>query len=209
MKLKNTKGFTLIELLIVIAIIGVLAAVVLGVVNPARQRQRAQDGTLISTISKLGAVVETFYGVKGRYPNTHGSGYTEPAGAVFPDLQCTTTDGQEQECEFIAELEAGSNPDVITVGTDANYTSLYFSLPGITTGLTNRIYYRGAAAYFGCVAARSNENVREYIVKAQGRPVQRCSLNATSPSNSEPYACLVHVQNSSYTSYGTCTNVSQ
>ena len=49
----NTKkGFTLIELLIVIAVIGILAGIVLAVINPVQQRERAQEATGRSFLGK-------------------------------------------------------------------------------------------------------------------------------------------------------------
>lgn len=48
-----SSGFTLIELLIVIAIIGILAAVVIAVINPAQQRRKAREAVAKSNIAKI------------------------------------------------------------------------------------------------------------------------------------------------------------
>ena len=48
----SASGFTLIELLIVIVIIGILAGVLLTVINPAKQQQRAKESVLRSNVEK-------------------------------------------------------------------------------------------------------------------------------------------------------------
>lgn len=51
--LKDKSGFTLIELLIVIAVIGILAAVLISVLDPGAQRTRANETVLRSNVDKL------------------------------------------------------------------------------------------------------------------------------------------------------------
>src|SRR3990167_9086611 len=46
------KGFTLIELLIVIVIIGILAGVVLVILNPAKQQRRSQEAVMKANLNK-------------------------------------------------------------------------------------------------------------------------------------------------------------
>ncbi|OGC68693.1 hypothetical protein A2415_01935 [candidate division WWE3 bacterium RIFOXYC1_FULL_39_7] len=50
---RNSSGFTLVELLIVIVIIGILAGVVIGVLNPIQQQNRARDASTRAQLDKL------------------------------------------------------------------------------------------------------------------------------------------------------------
>ena len=58
--LRNQKGFTLIELLIVIAVLGVLAAVVLVAIDPIEQLARGRDSGRKSSISQMGHALEAY-----------------------------------------------------------------------------------------------------------------------------------------------------
>ncbi len=60
-KLSSSKGFTLIELLIVIAILGVLAAVILVAINPAQQFARARDAGRKTALSQITNALQAFY----------------------------------------------------------------------------------------------------------------------------------------------------
>ena len=80
----NKKGFTLIELLIVIAIIGILAGILIAVINPAQQRLKANQAVMRSSVSKacLAAVACV---------NASSTGAC--ANATFADLGVTLTNG--------------------------------------------------------------------------------------------------------------------
>lgn len=67
--MKN-KGFTLIELLIVIAILGVLAAVILVAINPLEQFAKARDAGRKSVVGQLGHALAAYYTSQQKYPPT-------------------------------------------------------------------------------------------------------------------------------------------
>lgn len=53
-------AFTLIELLIVIAIVAVLSGVLISVINPKRQQEKAKDAVIISNMEKVIVSVEAY-----------------------------------------------------------------------------------------------------------------------------------------------------
>ena len=73
-------GFTLIELLIVIAVIGILAASVLTLINPFEQFAKARDAERKKTLRELANGLERYYIKKGSYPQTSGIWFSSEPG---------------------------------------------------------------------------------------------------------------------------------
>lgn len=66
--MKNlSKGFTLIELLIVIAVLGILAAVVLVAIDPAEQLARGRDSGRKTSTGQLGRALQAYFTVQGSF----------------------------------------------------------------------------------------------------------------------------------------------
>ncbi len=68
---RNNKGFTLIELMIVVAIIGILAAI--AIPQFSSYRARAQDSAAKSTLKNLATAQEDYYVQEDMYTNVIGN----------------------------------------------------------------------------------------------------------------------------------------
>ena len=73
----SQQGFTLVELLIVIVIIGILAGVVIGVLNPVQQQNRARDSVARAQLDKMALAG------KGLFTSSPRSSNRSPSGAEF------------------------------------------------------------------------------------------------------------------------------
>lgn len=79
-------AFTLIEIMIVVAIIGILAGVIIVVINPDKQRGRARDAIRREDIAIISGAFERYYADNNSYPTplpTVGSQLTGSNSIVY------------------------------------------------------------------------------------------------------------------------------
>lgn len=125
--LKSKKGFTLVEVLIVLVIISIMAGLLITVIDPVKQRQRAQDGTLVATANKIVAAVEAYNSAVGTYPTcaelvageignatathtcTASSGSFTIGGLTYPQDSCNDTTGGYASGTGVCSFRYGVN----------------------------------------------------------------------------------------------------
>ena len=79
--MRHSKGFTLIELMIVVAIVGILAAVAIPAYQDYTVRARVTEGLSLASTAKL--AVEETYQSSNAFPATQAaSGYTSPTATT-------------------------------------------------------------------------------------------------------------------------------
>ena len=125
----RNNGFTLIELLIVVSVIGVLSAVLIGVLNPARQRNRAAEVVNGESIRKVATAVEAYTSINGSYP---------------ADAACKS--GTPPVCGgYLTEwpLSSQSNTNEITYATNGTYGYLVKVPSKLSTSPQKYLCYRG------------------------------------------------------------------
>ena len=111
--MKQQKGFTLIELMIVIAIIGILAAIAIPAYQDYTVRSKVSEGLNLAGAAKL-AVAET-YDSEGQFLNSLGAvtnaSYALPAPiSIIGNYVASVTVGQNGVITILYNGAMGGNP---------------------------------------------------------------------------------------------------
>ncbi len=151
------RGFTLLEILLVIAAIGILAAIVIVSINPQRQLSQVQDSVTQSGANTLHKALEQYLIDTGTYP----AGVSSQAqiicdtGSLDADdsltdagIDCTDrVDLRVLVPRYLASIPSSGNPDSTTPDTDYSVLIQDSGLTVFAEQQTTEEYFVAGAPY--------------------------------------------------------------
>ena len=115
--MSNQKGFTLIELMIVVAIIGILAAIAIPAYQDYTKRTHVSEGMSLAGAAK--AAVAEYYASQGVWPNNNGSAGLATAASIAGNAVTSVSVGNRTiTITYNARVSNGST--ILMVATDAS-----------------------------------------------------------------------------------------
>lgn len=141
-KLSSAKGFTLIELLVVIAILGILAVIVLAIINPGNRIASGKNSRVRSDLASIGRSATLFYNDSASLAGC------SPAGS-YPSAFAQTNGGCTSNV-FMASVNDPNGTAYVISGTPAGCTSASGSNPCTAFSV------RGPAFSDGVIDASTN-----------------------------------------------------
>ena len=135
----NKKGFTLIELLIVVAIIGIIAAI--AIPNLLNAIQRGKQKRTMADMRAIATAAEAYAVDNNQYP-PGGSSVTTITSFLEPKFirKVPTRDGWSFEFQWIS---AASNAQAYTIFSYGKNGAAETITPGPTTDFNNDIVFSG------------------------------------------------------------------
>jgi prepilin-type N-terminal cleavage/methylation domain-containing protein len=119
--IRTNKGFTLLEILLVIAVIGILAAIVLVSINPNRQIAQVRNAQRRSDINTIYKALEQYLIDTGNYPNSVNSNFKEICNTGTEQVGGATDCSGKADLRslvptYLAAIPTASNGGIYRVG---------------------------------------------------------------------------------------------